>query len=522
MKKGKGQVSKSDPVTAAERKQLPNQTVFSVEYPGYVNNTNEAIETLGGYRRIQKAASGVRGSKGELTNLDIRFRYNDPTSHPIEGTNSSTNNLLIKVTKKKRRPKALSTGDSEGEATQVTAKVVGVIARTARFHKLADFQYVVGKNDPLVQFSRVLRGMDIEETKKMCQEGFLEANLDASTSYMPAPFLDRTCWPSQFPLTKGINDVHHVPASREKLRFYGASIKFSNETVPTQAPQRALEIAKKLPPALLKRAQEMFKDVPVISRNAVEILIPHSERGGWRVSSAMATVAYIIETGPWRSCWIKLGYDPRKHKEAYKYQVIDIRDTFTKSMRFEQSRVHRTGTQPVKVEGKTANEHKNVEENQQCQGYIYDKEALSQGASGIFQLMHVQIPQLNELIDYPNGIRQQLSKQDGWLYRSLWDAIRLTNRALRKQYNSQDGTSTAGAPLEYVVDYQELERNISNERRAESRLLEKEEKGDIAETEHLSQSFDEQIEEGMGILLRGMDIHGDLEESFEPFNDNEE
>lgn len=30
-------------------------------------------------------------------------------------------------------------------------------------------------------------------------------------------------------------------------------------------------------------------------------------------------------TGPWRSLWIRFGYDPRKHPEAKIYQVLDFR-----------------------------------------------------------------------------------------------------------------------------------------------------------------------------------------------------
>lgn len=30
-------------------------------------------------------------------------------------------------------------------------------------------------------------------------------------------------------------------------------------------------------------------------------------------------------TGPWRSLWVRLGYDPRKTKESKKYQLLDFR-----------------------------------------------------------------------------------------------------------------------------------------------------------------------------------------------------
>lgn len=30
-------------------------------------------------------------------------------------------------------------------------------------------------------------------------------------------------------------------------------------------------------------------------------------------------------TGPWRSLWVRLGYDPRKMPDSKKYQLLDFR-----------------------------------------------------------------------------------------------------------------------------------------------------------------------------------------------------
>ncbi len=36
-------------------------------------------------------------------------------------------------------------------------------------------------------------------------------------------------------------------------------------------------------------------------------------------------VAYYFTTGPWRSCWVRYGYDPRKDPKSKIYQMIDYR-----------------------------------------------------------------------------------------------------------------------------------------------------------------------------------------------------
>lgn len=42
--------------------------------------------------------------------------------------------------------------------------------------------------------------------------------------------------------------------------------------------------------------------------------------------------AYFSTSGPWRKCWIRLGYDPTTDSENYKYQIIEMR---TKKANFQ-------------------------------------------------------------------------------------------------------------------------------------------------------------------------------------------
>lgn len=35
--------------------------------------------------------------------------------------------------------------------------------------------------------------------------------------------------------------------------------------------------------------------------------------------------AYFMNSGPWRKCWVKMGYNPTSNKENYKFQVIEMR-----------------------------------------------------------------------------------------------------------------------------------------------------------------------------------------------------
>lgn len=49
--------------------------------------------------------------------------------------------------------------------------------------------------------------------------------------------------------------------------------------------------------------------------------------------------AYFLTSGPWRKCWVKLGYDPKSDSENYKYQVIEMRSKKTNFQIFQKPEI---------------------------------------------------------------------------------------------------------------------------------------------------------------------------------------
>ncbi|KAJ2488301.1 tau 95 subunit of transcription factor TFIIIC [Coemansia sp. RSA 2050] len=457
----------------AKRRPLPERTAFSIEYPGFVNNTDNAILTLGGADRVARHATSGIDERGPV---QLRFRYNDPSSHPINGQKVATDNLLIKVTKRTRRLKS-ATGEVVGPAEFVSesVEVVAVIDKTARFRKLADFQYIVPKGDPLKQIAKALNKVDIDEAKRLCESGVLDSSLDASTGYIPAPFLDSTGWPSQYPLkdvTEAPNpDIEDNEDDAEKRRpkarpkkgprFFGIIIKYTDSTVPTEPNPKALETVKDIPRSLIRKAQEILAQTPVVSRNAMEVLIPPSERQGCRLNQVMHSIAYLMQTGSWRSCWIRLGYDPRKEEEAYRYQVLDMRRKSTKEIagRIRISRQGR-GANIIRQPAQEDTAPKNAIE---AQRYIFDATAAAQDMGGIYQLLHIEIPAIKDLINYPSGRRKRPCYESGWLQPSLSRLIQSKLRDSRRIY----GEGSSETPDSLEANYDELDKAIAADRQAE-------------------------------------------------------
>ena len=114
--------------------EFPTAHFYSIEYPGYVRpeSVSKAIHTLGGQSSIDRAFR--RSAPREDSLFELNLRPDNPFSHPLLGDLVPTNNILLKVVKRKR--KQLRPDDVDGAQAvegEYTAVAVGVIPKTARF-----------------------------------------------------------------------------------------------------------------------------------------------------------------------------------------------------------------------------------------------------------------------------------------------------------------------------------------------------------------------------------------------------
>lgn len=132
---------------------LPQNQFYSIEYPGYVKPTTTsvdfAIRTLGGDSSLDNAFKRSK-TKGD-TLFECRLRPENSFAHPVPGDVVGTNNILLKVTKRRRKGKGKGRekdvcdkdGDvrmeegrkrkSEEGRSEFVAQAVGIINNTVRF-----------------------------------------------------------------------------------------------------------------------------------------------------------------------------------------------------------------------------------------------------------------------------------------------------------------------------------------------------------------------------------------------------
>ena len=107
---------------------LPQTPFYSIEYPGYVRPTSVplAVSKLGGQSVLDSAFK--RAVSKTETLIELKLRPDQPFAHPVPGDVVPTNNILLKIVKKRRKNRL-----EDGALGEYTAEAIGVISKTARF-----------------------------------------------------------------------------------------------------------------------------------------------------------------------------------------------------------------------------------------------------------------------------------------------------------------------------------------------------------------------------------------------------
>ena len=97
--------------------------LVNVEYPGYVENVQHMLQSLGGEEAVS------RTNEGNPARLELVFRPDDPYCHPMCGDRFPTSNLLLRVKKKRKKKKKDEAGIDEVKYEQ---EILGIVDTTYR------------------------------------------------------------------------------------------------------------------------------------------------------------------------------------------------------------------------------------------------------------------------------------------------------------------------------------------------------------------------------------------------------
>lgn len=301
------------------------QSLVCVEYPGGVRDVVKVLQTLGGEEGVSRIYTDP------TKRLELYFRPKDPYCHPVCANRFSTSSLLLRIRKKTWWQKGLLEAKAHPKVT-FDMEILGIVSTIFKFQGMSDFQYLAIHTEAGGKQLSMYRKVLMLKPEK---ESFFHQELPL---YIPPPIFSRLDTPVDYfyrPETQHREGYNNPPISGENLiglsrarRPHNAIfVNFEDTEVPMQPLEAAVQTWKKACTNLIDREVEeelrkLFEIRPIWSRNAVKANISvHPDK----LKVLLPFMAYYMITGPWRSLWIRFGYDPRKHPEAKIYQVLDFR-----------------------------------------------------------------------------------------------------------------------------------------------------------------------------------------------------
>ncbi|CAK5263051.1 unnamed protein product [Mycena citricolor] len=384
----------------------------------------------------------------------------EPFRAPIPGDVVSTNSLVLKIVKRRRKNRM----DDRGTVGEYTAEIVGAAPKTVRFRSMADYQYQPDANDPVTKLRTAMDITDgIVETLRsysmpaeraeylvpvMSPESS-STDMNAMTNLDPAlertpddaeaqrqprqsnlrlfppPLFSRQALPQPYKYFQGQSGIHgNVDRQRRngeekkrlinKMRWKGfgpISLSFSDRQVThgrasyveRGSGQKALGGLRFLlaaEAAILKEGK-IFTTRPVWTRAALLTqLTPSEAREATNTKALLPTVCYVFSDGPWRDTLVRFGYDPRQKAESRFYQRVYFRNV----------------NHPiVKPSVMTRRQDRSITGGSEYNSIVDGSEKdAERKETASFQLCDLHDSMLQEMIEDESELREECDERDGW------------------------------------------------------------------------------------------------------------
>ncbi|RNA14318.1 general transcription factor 3C polypeptide 5, partial [Brachionus plicatilis] len=113
-----------------------------------------------------------------------------------------------------------------------------------------------------------------------------------------------------------------IRSMRQERSSQAFLVPFNSREVPDKPSEKLKPARTEQIRECITKLTELFQQRPCYLKS---VLLCITNFSASLLKETLPYVAYYFTTGPWRSCWVKYGYDPRKHCGAKIYQMIDYR-----------------------------------------------------------------------------------------------------------------------------------------------------------------------------------------------------
>ncbi|XP_076256057.1 general transcription factor IIIC subunit l(2)37Cd [Rhynchophorus ferrugineus] len=385
-----------------------------IEYPGNVKNVDKAIDTLGGLNEIEKCVEGK-------TKLELKFHPNSHFNKGCVADKEVNVGILVKVR------------EDNTTSENCSYEIINATDVNFRFNRMCDFQYLplISKDTTENEDSEVeyvydkiipnglptlewLKKREIsEQPTNLVSSNFAKFDLpqvkfrsNSSKLFMslmrPGDKIDCS-------VRKKKEKQMPVPASHFNFLKPGPKVPdqpaaVAMEIIKEKQLQRHLEIVKKL-----------FQERPVLSKSAV---IYKTGISNDTAKYVLPCVAYYCQNGPWRVCWIRLGYDPLSDFNSRIYQVLDFR---IRSKEGVQLKIRRKRGFLAKLFKDRVNSGSVTERD-----YIIRPNSIPPARQMFYQYCDILIPEVQDMLSklpkLPSSTKYDI--KNGWLPISFTDQCR--------------------------------------------------------------------------------------------------
>lgn len=390
--------------------------------------------------------------------------------------------LLMRVKKKKK-------SSDKNEKSILTTEIIGSIERIYTFQKIADFQYLPMYTSVSKQNSSEIKSEHNEnkdENKKnevsfhynAFYDNFKFNHIDnyehdlrknsIPQLFVLPPFFSRFDDPVNYafrsePIKKEINKVKQVldDAEKKEQKTEGESeesdeevfddsekkkstpesnsglirsmrqerpsqaylLAFNCNNIPEKSNEKLKEPRNPLLSSCVEKLKELFNERPCYLKS---VLLCTTNFSPSMLKEALPYVAYYFTTGPWRSCWVRFGYDPRLCPQAKIYQMIDYRLRYSaepeqKVKPRPRSSYHKRKWRSDLSENES-DEYKNYKFEKEM--YKFNPNKLPTSRNVFYQLCDIEDSDVQYLIRSDENKPNECSEKDGWCLSNIQDKCR--------------------------------------------------------------------------------------------------
>jgi general transcription factor 3C polypeptide 5 (transcription factor C subunit 1) len=217
--------------------------------------------------------------------------------------------------------------------------------------------------------------------------------------------------------------IKFAVTNRMSRATHGISITF-NMTDPV--PSKPNENAKDLVKSKLVTQEEydaihdLFQERPIWTLASIRAHMQCPPKR--HLSFILATIAFYYSTGPWRNCFVRIGFDPRKNFDSRFYQMLDYRvragagfKTDLKSRRQTGPNSKRVKVQ-VKYEDRVKQEIEEIHDMHQREA-IFTQDTIPPFRARHYQFIDIHITEIQEMLQkIPSALSGAIcNEKRGWL-----------------------------------------------------------------------------------------------------------